>query len=299
MRLSFLNSNVLHQVLSKDTNVVYNPLRQIFDKILYKLDLHFFVFNNNYNSKSSNCLGLPQDYIDLYSYDLVIHNDIVSFSQNNLSRTLHANSIIFEHNHKNPKLKREDIYILNNKLRNVKKVFFDHKKISEWNQQNSILIPYGIPLNVFSNTKDFDERKDIVVYCDKKNIMGKQLTAYLQDQFSIDLIDENRYGSLSLEETAEELNNFKVLINLTSDQVTSLAATACGTNVLDLNQTESPGIINHDSIELIIKTLKEKTQPLDMNKVNDYLTKNHNFETFKKQLEHIIYQTSKKEAYIL
>lgn len=301
MRLSFLNSNVLHQVLNKDINVVYTPTMQIFDKLLYSLDLKFFVFNRDYDSKVDNCVGLPEEYVELHSYDLLLHNDIIGFSQNNLSRTLHTNSIVLEHQYKNPKLKREDLYILNNRLKRTKKIFFNKRKMDDWNQENSFLIPYGIPLEVFYSKVDFKDRKPIVVCCNKNNIMGKQVAGYLNTNVGLspDLIDDNFYGNLTLEEISDEFNKYQAIINLTNNELISLTATACGTNVLDMNNESSPGVINHNSMAMLVDGIKNKIAPLDTEKVHEYLTKENNFQTFKERLEQIIYITSKKEAYIL
>lgn len=301
MRLSFLNSNVLHQVLSKDVNVVYNPVKQTFDHLVYSLDLQFFVFSNNYRSKSENCLGLPEEYIELYSYDILLHNDLIGFSQNNLSRTLHTNGIILEHRYKNPKLKKEDLYILNGKLQKTKKIFFNEKKMNSWAQENSFFIPYGIPLDIFHYKKEFSDRKSIAIYCNKNNIMGQQLFNYLKTNVGLlaDIIDEDFYPSLTLEELSDEFNNYQAIVNLTGDELASLAATACGTNVLDMTNESSPGIINHTSLSMIAEDIKNKLSPLDMEKVHSYLTKKHSYPIFKERLEELINITSKKEAFVL
>jgi hypothetical protein len=299
MHLSFINANILHQVLEDDTNIVYNPTNKLFDNILYLIDFRFFVFGD-YVPKTDNCTALSPDYIDLYNYDIAIFNGIVNASQQTVSKTLHVNTLIFEHDSKNNSLKKEDLLILNNKTKGIKKIFFDQTILNSWNQSDSIYLPYGIPTNVFKNNLEYNDRKDILIYGNP--MLSQQLYSHFNNmQKSCSILD---CSQLTIEELNKKFNNYKVVINLYNDNLLSLAALAAGCHVITLGNTNSSpvGIYSKQSIEQIVQTLNDlltNQQGPNNELIQKYLEDNHNFDLFKMKLSDLIRTTAKREAFIL
>ena len=77
MRLNIINSNIIHQIIESERNIIYRPANTVFDKILFYVGYNFYIFDNNYISNSENALGLPESHTDLYSYDLFICNSLL------------------------------------------------------------------------------------------------------------------------------------------------------------------------------------------------------------------------------
>ena len=299
MHLSFINANILHQVLEEEINIVYSPVNSLFDKILYLLDYNFFVFGD-YVSKTDNCVALPQSHIDLYNYDLYLANGIVNASQQTINRTLHTNTLIFEHSFKAPNLKKEDLVILNNKTKNIKKIFFNQDYMRTWNQQDSICLTYGVPLNIFRNELDYNDRKHVLIYAN--NIIGQQLHNHLSgDNIECSLLDMSQ---LSIQQINKKINNYKLVINLNNDHLVSLAAAACGCHVIELsaNPKQIPSIHCRSSIEQSVDLLKNiltNNNSPDHRAIEEYLPQNHDFELFKIKISDIIRTTAKREAFVL
>lgn len=300
MHLSFVTSNILHQVLSPEINIVYAPYNYLFDHILYTIDYNFFVFDGSYRSKADNCLGLPDSHRDLYSYDLYIHNDLVSASQSTTNRMLHTNMLIFEHRSRNPRLKKEDLAILNHKLSKTTKVFFDDGCSNSWNQNNSITINYGIPSNIFNNTINYGDRKSVLIYSDTNQMLTQQVHSYLSNND----IDCNilSYSDLSIKDINKKLNNYKLILNLSSDKLLTLCGIACGCQVVTTDQsgTNIPGVHYQNAIPSIINDVPNilNLTP-DYDSMKEYINHVHNFDIFIAKLQNIIHTTAKREAFIL
>lgn len=299
MHLSFINANILHQVLEEEINIVYSPVNSLFDKTLYLLDYNFFVFGD-YVSKTDNCFALPQSHIDLYNYDLYLTNSIVNASQQTINRTLHTNTLIFEHSFKTPNLKKEDLVILNNKTQGIKKIFFNPDYMRTWNQQDAICLTYGVPLNIFKNELDYSDRKHVLIYAN--NMIGQQLHNHLSgDNIECSLLDMSQ---LSIQQINKKINNYKIVINLNNDHLLSLAAAACGCHVIELsaNPQPIPNIHFRSSVEQIVdllKTILRDNNSPDNGPINQYLQQNHDFELFKIKISDIIRTTAKREAFVL
>ena len=305
MRLSFVTSNILHQVLHpSETNIVYYPTNSLFDEILYFAfpEYNFFVFDENYVSEQKNCLGIPKEYIDLYSYDLIIHNSILDLSRQPISHTLHANVIILQHQSINPKIKKEDKIILNNKTEKYEKIFFNRIKSLEWKQDKSLLIEYGIPQEIFSNKIKYKDReKDILIIGSPNNIAAKQMQSFFKKEYNnVEIIDNTYYKNFSLKETSNYINQYKTIINLSDNDYMDLAGIACGCNVLSIYSSlrSVPSIYPCESTQEIVEKIKLVDDP-DTDLITDYLNQNNSFSLFKLNLSQLINTKAKQEAYTL
>lgn len=305
MRLSFVTSNILHQVLEwSEINIVYNPTNTLFDKILYHAlpTFNFFVFNPDYVSSAENCLGVPESHVELYNYDLIIANSILDTSRESLSRTLHANTVIFQHDNKNPKIKKEDLIILNNKTQSYHKVFFSNHKSAQWGGIASSVIPYGIPQDIFKKQKEYSDRtKDILIISAPNNIGAKQLSSFIKDRYEvIDIIESKDYQNLNLNEINNKINDYRVIVNLADYDLMNLVGISCGCNVLTLANLDKPTpyISTCSSAKDIVEKL-ENIQEINQEDVKTYLETNYSFSLFKLHTSQLIQAKAKQEAYIL
>jgi len=298
MHLSFVTSNILHQILDEEINIVYNPASNIFDKILFSMDHNFFVFGE-YSSQSDNCLSYSNEYIDLRNYDLYIHSDIPSAHNNNLSITLHTNMIIFEHKPRSNHLKKEDLAILNQRTQKIKKIFFNQTYQHSWGDlSNSICIPYGIP-ELFKSDIDYNDRKDILILSKSNQQAADQIKSHLESQgLSCGLYDDRQ----SLDQINVQLNNYKLFINLDNDHLLNLVASQCGCFVLKLSNDpiEVPNNFKYTEVSQLINDIPNIiNQENNLTSINQYIEENHNFNLFKIKISDIIQSSAKREAFIL
>lgn len=300
MHLSFVTSNILHQVLSQEINIVYAPHNHIFDRILYHLPYNFFVFDEKYQSKEDNCIGLPDSHRDLYGYDLCIHNDIVSATQTNINRVLHTNMLIFEHRPRHMRLKKEDMAILNHKLSKFTKIFFDEVYANTWNQDKSIVINYGIPTTILTKHLEFNDRKSILIYTDTNTMLKQQVRSHLLQTYPD--CGELSLDDLSLKEISKKLNNYKLLLNLSSNKLLTLGAVSCGCHVLTLDQHHAkiPSVRYESSVPEAINAIPALlTMSTEHNIVKEYISSFYNFDLFQTKLHDVIHTASKREAFVL
>ena len=298
MHLSFVTSNILHQVLSDEVNIVYNPSHTLFDKILYCLDYNFFVFSD-YVSKAENCLSYSNAYIDLRNYDLYIHSGIASSNGSTLPLTLHANMLVFEHQPKQKNLKKEDLAILNQRLATTKKIFFDDLYSKTWGLQNSLAIPYGIP-SLFKPELDYNDRKDVLIATKMNATAAHQIKAHLESKGLICSIYDDK--ELDIKQINKKINNYKILINLDDEYLLNLVGAACGSFVLKISghPVEIPNNYKYTEINDLIGGISNIiTQQPDLQSIQDYISTNHDFDYFKIKLCDIIQTSAKREAFIL
>tara|TARA_S200002703_G_scaffold20667_5_gene17038 strand:- start:22572 stop:23468 length:897 start_codon:yes stop_codon:yes gene_type:complete len=298
MHLSFITSNVLHQVLEEETNIVYNPIGNIFDKILFSIGENFFVFGD-YASQSDNCISYSNEYIDLRNYDLYIHSDIPTVTNNNLGMTLHANTIVFEHKPRPNNLKKEDIAIINQRTSKIKKIFFNEIYQNTWGLVNSTNISYGIP-EVFKCDILYDDRKDVLILGNNNLQAANQLKTHLESkQLNCSIYNDQE---LNLQQINKKINNYKIFINLDDDYLLNLIAAQCGCSVLKMSNypVDIPNNFKYTEIAKLVNDIpKFLEQKNDLTSIQQYIEENHNFNLFKIKISDIIQSSAKREAFIL
>jgi len=295
MRINFLTSNVLHQVLDSEINVIYNGQNSVFDKLLFGLDINFFAFNNN-DSYHDNCRNVTDFYIDMYDYDLYIDNDIISYKKNSgINRSLHVNSLIFQHNNKNKQLKKEDSAILNGQLSKIKKIFFNDNYAQSWNLDNSIVLDYGIPQDIFRPLDTINDKKDVLIYYGNNNILGQQVRDYLK----ADVLEN--LEAKSLDELNTMFNKYSVLVDLNNNLPLVLCALSAGCKAISLSDYTKivPGLEIFTTPEDIIRSVPTIiNKPLSYDQTSNYINLHHNYEIFQNKIYNIILNTAKREAYV-
>ena len=298
MHLSFVTSNILHQVLDEEINIVYNPVSNIFDKILFATGNNFFVFGD-YNPHSENCVSYSNEYIDLRNYDLYLHTGIATSNTSTIPLTLHANMVIFEHNFRDANLKKEDLAILNQRTQKYKKIFFNEQHQNSWGLTNSTTINYGIP-EIFKSDIDYKERKNILINSKKNPQAADQLKDHLESQGLIcGLLDDRQ----SLDQMNVQLNNYQILINLDDDHLLNLIAAQCGCYVqrVSNNPEDIPNNFKYNDIPSLVQDVPNIITKEDNNldSINKYIDEKHNFNLFKIKISDIIESSAKREAFIL
>jgi len=306
MRLSMQSSNIIHQILEKDISVIYEPHNSLFDHILCSCikDINYYIFSPDADNISDNCVNLPESNYDIHSYDICLYNNVLSVinKQSNIANFLHVNSLLFQHNTKSGKIKKEDALIIDQKIGHVNKIFFDDNIMSSWNLHNSHLIQYGIPLNLFHNNNR-DRHIDILLLCNNKPLIENIYNALVSNNMKCETVSDIK--TLKLDDINNKFNESKTVLDLENNTINQLCALACGCEVAALAAYSHPGlspwIITKNSIDSLVEyciAQKNVHHNRNYDQLQKYLEQNFNYDQFKIALSKII-QSNKRKAFIL
>ncbi len=300
-----MTSNVLHKQLVDETNIIYYTSNSLFDHILYLTDSNYFVFAD-VPTISDNCKCLRESHIDLYDYDMCCSNGITTYKdRSNLASAMHISNLFLEHNYRASNLKKEDLYIVNQNLSKVKKVFFNDFTAKSWGLQNSLVVEYGVPVDQFVPL-DSEPEKEVLISTSNQAIAG-QLQQYIINDLKLQADCVESFGFADILHVNKLFNNYKVFINLTNNMIDSLCAASSGMDVLALAQIDPndnklnnvPNIKNCLHVNDIAAAIEAKVKNATKNNnANTYIKNNYSFDKFKEEMQGV-FDTVKREACVL
>lgn len=310
MQLSLSMSSVLHQALGSTINIIYQPLGNIFDHILFLAakNHNFFIFNDQtLKYQIHNSIVLPATHINFYDYNLWITNSPLACIDNNTNRIFHINSLIFVHHNKPQQIKKEDREIINQTLISYNKLFFNKEYLSGWQLHNrEKIISYAVPLEHISYiTQCTDRKKDILIVGDNNNVIFPTLKQALSDKGYICELDS--LSKPDLMTINECYNSFKIIIDLSSSGwLNCLCAVAAGCYVVH-NTDQSAETTSIKKISSIEDVIAQSEHILQLYDTVDHLTrvqqdrqlikKQYNFDLFCDQINTTIETLGKREVY--
>jgi len=305
MRLTAMSSSIIHQVISDEINVIYEPDNSLFDHILCTCnqEINYYAFSNDAYAVSENFHSLPASHIDIYDYDIYVSNEIMNLvqSKNSIGHTFHVTDLIFQHRYKPLQMKKEDLSLINHKTKNKSKIFFDQTVLSSWGCENSQLISYGIPLNLFTS-HDNDRNSNVLILSHNETVSQKIQNYFSSRNIQCEII--NSFNQLSISETVDKFNQYKIVLDLNNTTINQLCALACGCNVVALShQPSSTPLINTqhsvDGVVAYCDTLLNNTDKIVNNEeIKNYLDTNFNYDKFQTSISEIM-EFNKRKAFIL
>jgi len=305
MRLNIMTSNVLHKQLVDETNIIYYTSNSLFDHILYLIDNNYFVFAD-VPAVHDNCKCLRESHIDLYDYDMCCSNGITTYKdRSNLASAMHISNLFLEHNYRGSNLKKEDLYIVNQNLSKIKKVFFNNYTAQSWGLQNSLVVEYGIPVDQFAPL-DSQPEKEVLIAASNQAVAG-QLQQHIINNLKMQAECVESLNFVDISHVNKLFNNYKVFINLTNNMIDSLCAASSGMDVLALAQVDPndkklnnvPNMRNYSNINDIAATVEAKVKNATKNNnANTYIKNNYSFDKFEAEMQGV-FDTVKREAHIL
>lgn len=292
-------------MIDDEINIIYEPSYSLFDHILCSCmeDINYYLFSNNQYSLFQNCYSLPASHADLYSYDIYISNEIINLinSKNTITQIFHVTDLIFQHKYKPPQIKKEDLLLIHQKIKNKSKIFFDQNVVSSWGFENAQIVPYGIPLDVFTN--NVNDRNPSILILSHNNMASQQIhNHFLPRNIKCETI--NNFNELNIQDINNKFNEYKIVLDLQNHTINQLCALACGCDVLTLsNQPESlPLISSHTSINHLVAycdtILDKKDKAEHYEETQKYLDNNFNYEKFKASISEVM-EFNKRKAFIL
>ena len=306
MRVNIMTSNTLHKQLVDEINIIYYTSDSLFDQILYLIDNNYFVLAN-VPSSSENCRCITELHMDMYDYDVCCSTNVVSYKdRSNLVSAMHISDLYFEHHYRNSGLKKEDVYIINQNLRNSKKVFFNKFVAESWGLNNSLVVEYGIPTNFF-NINDSEPQKDVLILTSNNQSIAGQLQHHVMNNLKLKADCAETLAFAKLEDINKLFNDYKIIVNLTNYTVNSLCAVSSGASVIALAQ-ENPNDVKLKGVPnlhncLSVQDVASKIDTVNKthtksDSANKYVNENYNFDRFKSEMQGI-FDTVKREAFVL
>lgn len=312
MQLSLSMSNVLHQALGSKINVIYQPIQNVFDHLLFLAcrPHNFFILDKQdiqYNT--DNSIVLPASHIHNYGYNLFLSNNPFGCVENNLAKTMHINTAICIHAPRPTNLKKEDREIINKQIWSYNKIFFHANHLIGWQLHNkNTQIPYGVPLDHFTYLEPCKNRKkDVLLLGDESNVMYRMLQQFLlEHKYSCETKKTHMSDLASINSL---YNEYKIIIDLTNTGfVNCLCAIAAGCyaihNTDRISQMNS--LIEAQSLENtmatvdnLLKTYESVDHLARIQEDRLSLKTDYNFDIFADQLNTVIESLSKKEVYVV
>lgn len=310
MHLSLSMSNVLHQCIGDSINIIYEPLGNIFDQILFlsNENSNFYIIDHTTTKYNTlNAKILPPSFVDFYSYNLYISNNPLSSINNNLSHVFHTNSLLIFHYDKPNTLKKEDRAIINSKIKNNTKIFFDKQYMENWQINNKTnVFSYGVPLeHIPYSTNCINREKDVMIIGDNQSVINRSLQqAFQTNNISCDILSLHQPN---IDVVNSILNTYKICIDLNSSCcINCLCACAAGCYAVHNGSFTSdlPSVIQAKSAESIVSLTQNILQNYKatdhLKRVADdrsVLARDYNFDIFKGHIQRLIQNLSKNEVY--
>lgn len=303
---SLVNSNILHRVLSKTTNILYNLSNTIFDHVLLNANSNSNYFLRSNEEKihiASNLSVLNSKYEDLYEYDIFFCNSVTTAIENrNQILGMHINPIISEMKPRPPQIKKEDLVLMNQQLAAIPKIFYDENCMQSWRLQNSNLINIGIPLELLQNSIPLQEReKHILIIGDRRNVLVQQMLMFFKNN-NIDCDVMSEFYQYSITEISNLFNQYQVMIDLTLTPMQILSGLACGCRVVSLSTNINFPYVEYGNsfqdIPVVAINALKSTNEYPKKEINQYLDEKFNYDQFRNNISNFI-DLQKRKAFFI
>jgi hypothetical protein len=292
-----MTSSVISKALNKNIkNILYDPKYNLLDNIIFDMDYKFYIFgNNSFDYNIPNVINLPERLYGVYSYSMHVSYNIEKYvDDNHISKVFHIPGIIIiDPNIKS--YKKEDKYILFQKVKNYHKIFLNHETFEYFGKPNkSYVIPIGIPTDTFFSTTENEKReKDVIIISD--DIIAQQIKQVLEiNNLSCDIVDIKFKDSKTINEI---LNRYKYCIDTTNNNyVNLLCAISSGCFAISTTQSSMPCpfVTYVQDIDHIIHIIKNQESKLNNIAIQEYLANNYSYKEFSNKLNSIFSIVSKE-----
>jgi hypothetical protein len=260
----------------RDINVLYDYTNSIFDKFVSQyLDISF-VHKEVYSSTR-----------EILSYDIYWDNNPVEYISNlHEYKSQHISDIVFFHEYPEAVLKKEDKFLLQNRLQGSLQIYTNESFKGSWSIQNGRHIPYGIP-----NAKiDLAQpRKSIVLMSIGGGKSGELLYSHIKSHFPDATIIQN-ISNMSYDDIANILQQHYVCVTFRKS-FDCLVALSCGCDVLSSSSLSENGIVHiedFNKIHLMIEScLRDRNNEIVKQRISD-LIKKYDLEIFQNEIYNTI-----------
>lgn len=279
--------------------IINKQIDNIYRKALYKcgkapINISYTRSNTWYDYTLSDIQDSLLNFLP-YSNNIPINdhlyfiNDPLYFSQIENRFAFYIPKVLFFHNASILSMKKEDRYLLNNKIKLYNKYTFIHELANTIPNIN--VIDYGF--SEISSEALNRRHKSILFIAEEKN-MDQIIFANIKQKYpdsDMIFLKPNNIGIDSL------LLNYKVCINLSSGYNTLLAASRGCITVSAVPEKDIPHHYVANEMSQIIKCLEEATNLNSGHIINhNFITKKYPYSTYIQNIQNIIKDQLNKES---
>lgn len=282
MSYSPIMQNIIHQVFSlssnnsKDINILYNYSHSIFDKFVTEyLDMSFLHKDTHRKAR------------EIFSYDIYWDNSPVDYISNlETYKNDHILDIILFHEFPENALKKEDKFLLQNRLRDSLKIYTNSSFKNAWSINNGQYIQYGLP-DVAVNMEL--PRKSIILLNTDNGRSGEFLYSHIKQYFPDAMILQD-ISNISYGDITSLLQQYNVCVSF-KKSFDSLVALSCGCDVLSSSMVEEDGVVNIEDFNKINLMIEASIKTRDIRIIKERianLIKKYDLEVFQKEIYNTI-----------
>lgn len=295
MHLSYIAENLVLNTIgiySDSCRILYEPHSSILDTIIVSsISGEFYSTEGAAGSSLHNRLfQLPPESISMYNYNLFMNFSLEKYINTNYTPFMyHIPSLVLID--KTYEYKKEDRYLINEKTKNITKIFLSEHAYDALGKPNkSFVLDVGVPL--IQSEMPSPKIKNIAII--DTGLIAKQIHHILSSTAGLDcdLID---IGSIEL------IKNYKFCIDISNNyRYNLLYALSAGCTPITLKQNPvfTSYIYHVNTPEEIITIINDaKDGDRASIDINQYLTTHHNYNKFIKSINEIVHNL-KKEVYI-
>lgn len=282
MSYSPIMQNIIHSLFSlcsedtKNISILYDYRNSIFDKFVEKYIDMSLTYKNAYNVTR-----------EIFSYDIYWDNNPVEYINNyNTYKDQHISDIVFFHELPDQALKKEDKFLLQNRIQNSLQIYTNTFLKNEWGINNGKYIPYGI---TDTNICLKQSRKSVVLINIDNGRSGDILYSHIKHYFPDAEILQN-ISEMSYDNITDILRQFSVCITF-KKSFDSLVALSCGCEVLSsslLSENGITDILDFNQIHFMIESaIKNRNIEIVEQRTRD-LIKKYDLNTFQNEIYNTI-----------
>lgn len=279
-------ANIVNSLIYPNSfNIVYDNHNSLFDLIMRSMDFSIH--------------QVDKAHSDMW-YNLFVTNNPIDFTNKYINTAIssHLNTLAIFHNGVPPQLKREDVMILHNQLKNSIKILTDGSLASQWlpSDEKWYTVNYGIP---YIEHDEEDRTIDCILFnfTNNSNITSlfNKIKNAVPNSMIINELPKN------LEELYSILDKTKICVDF-DNRINSLVAASRGCfnitsydNILIKYYERISSVENID--QLILNCLHQINQEKILEQIN-FIKQHYSFDIFAENLTKIVSHIS-KEVFLL
>lgn len=279
-------ANIVNSLIYQDNfNIVYDSHGSLFDLIIKSMDFSIH--------------DVDIAHSDMW-YHSFLTNDAINFTNKYMNTAIssHLNTLAIFHDGVPPQLKKEDIMILQNQIKNSIKILTDGSLASQWlpSDDKWYTVNYGIP---YIEHQGEDRTIDCILFNFRKNNNITSLFDSIKQSIPNSMIMNEL--PKSLEELYSILDKTKICIDF-DNRINSLVAASRGCfNITSYENTLIGYYERINSTESIDQIILNCLHQIDKDKTIeqiDFIKQHYSFDIFAENLTKIISHIS-KEVFLL
>lgn len=292
--MSITNSilNIAYGTLNKRINILYSPSSMLFDNIINDIeDINLF---------------FDGDEVSDYYYDCYFSNNFLAHTNNTkkLSNQAHLKDIIAFHQPPPRGFKKEDLILLQNNTKHIRKIFFGEDIIQSWGypkDDKTTVMNYGIPVTEPSATRN----KNVLIFNLENNpqidTLHRTISSNIPDT---DIIKTISPSKISINNLGKFLSEYKVCIDL-GNAINTIFAMSCGVECISpiMNDKNNPLMHNISDFNNIVYTLtnilSKNTNDQIRREGSELIYSKYNYSTFKNNMVEYMTNVKNNEIFLL